>query len=228
MAIDGSAHPGPTQSYERTLLIIEAVVGVGVVAFLIRSAYGAFSTFTFLLCAVAMAFTVWVIVRMLTSLTDPTLQVTGKVRDYRREKLEGEKRLILQGIKDLEADYATSKMDEREYNSLRGSAEARAVEIIRELKQTDEHWALEAQKLVSARTGIPVPQPKSSPKSTDTPPAPDVRQDVPAADSRVFLDTPVAFTRHKKKLKCEACGYHNDTDARFCSGCGRPRQMEAA
>ncbi|MBX2813359.1 MAG: zinc ribbon domain-containing protein [Myxococcales bacterium] len=230
---------GHTQPYERALLIVEAIFGLGVVAVIIGTKYGAFPTINFIACALALAFTAWVFTRMVASVSDPTLQVTGRVRDYQRERLEDEKRLLLQGIKDLEADFATAKMNEAEYLRLRRSAETRAIAIIQELKATDEHWSHEAEKLVAVRTGRPVPAKRKAAKSTKAEPTPAqavtsslstkiLSSTAPAADHRLFDDRQVVLKVSDDMLVCEACGYANDMDAYFCGGCGRPRAEEKA
>lgn len=233
---------------QRALLVVEALVGLAVVAALVGRTYGAFPTLAFVLCAVAVAYTGWVATRMVSALNDPTLEVTGRVRDYPREKLEGEKRLLLQGIKDLEADYATGKMTEAEYGRLRGTAEARAVEIIAALRESDERWAREAEKLVAKRLGplerageramgesgapgarvesVPVGAAEAASEGGARPQAPNGA--VAAADARLFDERPAAFRADESVLACSSCGTANDADARYCAGCGRPRQLEEA
>lgn len=226
-------------SGDRLLLFAEAVVGLLVVAALVTKNYGAAPTILFLLCALALGYTAWVGTRMLSSLRDPTLAVTGKVRDFERERLEGEKRLLLIGIKDLEADFGTGKMNQTEYDRLRSTAEARALEIIQKLRTSDEHWKRQAEALVGTRlpagTGptdaaLPASQPVHVAQApvAQAPAIQAPRAQLSAADAQVFDAEPVSFTRTETGLVCDACGFENEEDARFCAGCGRPRAKEAA
>jgi hypothetical protein len=200
----------------RALLAAEVLVGLGVVAAIVGGTYGAFPTLTFVLCGGAVAYTGWVGSRMLSALRDPTLEVEGKHRDIEREKLEGEKRLLLQGIKDLEADRQTGKMSEDEYQRLRASAEARAVEILRVLRESDERWATEAENLLASRRR------GSAPSAGGREPA------SPNADPRVFPTESSTASQVGQKLACDACSFENDDDARFCAGCGRALGREEA
>ena len=230
--IVGQTSSNPS-ALDRLFLTLEAIFGLAVIAAIVGGTYGAFPAITFVLCAISVAFTGWVLVLMIGSVSDPTLQFQGRVRDYQREKLEGEKTLLLQGIKDLEIDYATSKMDEKEYKRLRQSAETRAIEIITLLRESDNRWAQEAEKLVMHRLGGAQKAPPvvvELPSTEGSSAGPVVVKDSPLADIRVFDDRPVSFTKSSdQEAVCSACGYTNDADARFCSGCGRPQQkMEAA
>ena len=235
----GSA-PAPTLSPPsrwgagRALLLVEAFVGLAVVAAIVGKTYGSFPTLTFVLCAAAVAFTVWVSSRMLTSLGDATLEVAGRVRDFDREKLEGEKRLLLQGIKDLEIDRQTEKMSEAEYLRLRQTAETRAIEIIRTLRESDDHWSNQAETLVYQRLGEPPPQavppPEGAEPSGELGPssAPIVKANLPAAHADVFESVPALSAEVDGYLVCGACNHLNDQDARFCANCGRPLHREEA
>lgn len=208
---------------DRALLVVEALVGLGVVTAIIGRSYGVFPTLAFVSCGVAVAYTGWVASRMLGALRDPTLEVGGRRRDFEREKLEGEKRLLLQGIKDLEADKQTGKMDDAEYERLRQSAEARAVEILRILRESDERWSAAAEALVEKRLGrLPGSAPSEPAAAAPVPltPRPEV-VDRPAADPRVFSSEVSTGTLRDGRLECQACGFDNDEDARFCAGCGR-------
>ncbi|MEL6183487.1 MAG: zinc ribbon domain-containing protein [Myxococcota bacterium] len=215
--------PKSSSDAGRWLLFVEGLAGLAVVALIIGKTYGAFPTVTFALTAVAMAFTVWVGARMVSALGDPTLEVRGEVRDYERERLEGEKQLLLKGIKDLEADFATGKMDQREYDEIRVASEKRAIAIIRELKAMDERWAAEAGRLVAERLGEAPASEEAQVPSAPSPAAPP-SSDLAAAHPSVFSDQRTRFERQGEDLVCSHCGFINDDDARFCAGCGRQRE----
>ncbi len=228
------------QSPERWLLAVEAAVGVLVVAAIVGRSYGVFPTLTFLLCGAAVAYTGWVGSRMVASLRDPTLEVSGRLRDFERERLEGEKRLLLQGIKDLEIDRQTGKMDDAEYRRLRETAEARAITIIGALRASDEKYQTAAEALVTRRLGLgaspaegldvaPSAPPEAIGDVAMAPSRPKLQAEaVSSADATLFEDAPTPFRREGGRLVCGHCGHENDEDAKYCAGCGRPRAQEAA
>ena len=213
----GSAVAPPDR---RWLIYLEAAAGIAVVVGLLARTYGAVPALTFALAAGAVAYTGWMIVQMLSSLSDPSLDVVGKVRNFERERLEGEKQLLLRGIKDLEADHATGKMDEADYQRLRASAEARALEIIRGLRETESRYTKAAEALVRSRVGTlpPAAAPAGSGPKPPSPtgPAPAA---APAATD-LFDERPVTFSG----TVCAGCGFDNPEPGRFCAGCGRPRE----
>lgn len=217
------ATPAPDRG--RLLLVIEGAAGLAVVALVIGKTYGAFPTVTFALASVAVAFTAWVGTRMVTALGDPTLEVRGEVRDYERERLEGEKELLLKGIKDLEADFSTGKMDQREYDEIRATSEKRAIAIIRELKALDARWTAEAERLVAERTGHEPSRPAPKPTAPASSPSAAPSAELEAAHPAVFPRERTRFEADGNgALKCVSCGFVNDDDARFCAGCGRARE----
>lgn len=174
---------------DRWIFLLEALVGLGVVFAIIGRTYGAVPTFVFLICSLFAAFTGYLLFKMLGALRDQTLDVSGRVRDLERERLEHEKYLLLRGIKELEGDAATGKVDRRDYEHLRRSAEARAMEIIAALSESEERWLGSARRIVAERLSR-------------------------APRSDVAMQT---------GLRCATCGAENESDARYCIGCGRPR-----
>ena len=138
---------------DRALVALEAVVGLAVVGAIVGKSYGAAPTLVFVFCGCAVAFSAFAIVRAGGALTDRTLDITGKVEDEAREALEHEKLLLLQGIKELEADYDIGKVAPEDYQHLRRTAEQRAKKIIDQLLKTDKRWLDEAQRLVEKRVG---------------------------------------------------------------------------
>ncbi|MEL7369904.1 MAG: hypothetical protein AAFN74_13380, partial [Myxococcota bacterium] len=141
----------PKGLQDRALIFVEVIVGLGVVAAIMGKTYGTAPTVIFLFCGLAATYTGYNMFRMLASLGDPTLEIQGRIADERRESMEYEKKLLLQGIKELEADYAVGKVDARDYQALRNTAEAKAVDIIAELKDDDAHWKKAAEALVEKR-----------------------------------------------------------------------------
>lgn len=215
----------------RVALFVEALCGLAVVGLLLGRVYGPFPTIVFTLAAGAVGYTGWMVFRMVGALGDPTLDVVGRVRNRDREKLEGEKALLLKGIKDLEVDFATGKMEEPDYRRLRATAEGRAVEIIRALRENEDRWRKAAERLVAEHSGgrsarDPVPDDvRVMPSEERSEPAP-ATATASLAAAAVFDDRPVRFEPHESGVRCAACGALSPVDARFCTGCGRPGQKE--
>jgi len=212
---------------------VEAVVGVLVVGAIIGRTYGFSSTLVFLLCGLAAAFTGYTLVKAFTSLGDETLEVFGRVEDEERAALEHEKILLLQGIKELEADAGVGKVDAADYQHLRESAEARAIQIIQKLKESDHRWRSEAEKYVASKLGRSIGtlagEAPIAIEETDH-----YRQESAGerkarrAFSSMFDDRPVEMhTASAGRLACGGCDTENEEDARYCIGCGRPRKDTA-
>jgi hypothetical protein len=123
-----------------------------------------------------------------------------------RAVLEREKALALRSIKELEFDRAMGKVSESDYHDLSARLRVRAGRLLRELDSTATSPYRDAiEKELARRLG---PTPTST--STLTPPS---------------AATP-ASTTSPAAVVCAACATTNDTDARFCKGCGA--RLEAA
>ena len=213
-------------------MILEVAVGLAVVAAIMGKAYGPAPTIIFMLCGIAATYTGYNMFRMVGSLRDPTIDVQGRLQDERRDALEYEKRLLLQGIKELEVDYGVGKVDARDYASLRQTAESRALKIIAELRRDDVQWRERAADLIASKVpGIiekPVESPPSSEPSPGEPSPPPETDDGPesAAPAGLFDDRPAVWRVEGDRMACTACGALNDHDGRFCQACGRPRAPE--
>ncbi len=220
---------------DRALLVVEAAVGLTVVGAIIGKSYGIAPTFFFLGCGAAAAFSVYALVRMVGSLNDRALDLPGRTEDTQRAKLEHEKRLVLQGIKELEADYAIGKVDPGDYAHLRGTYESRALTIMGALKAEDERWLRTAQAVVEQRLG------KVAAKTMVE--APDGVGVVVAVDEterwksesgeqrKARTALPALFRFQPAQLKdarCTACTTENEADGRYCIGCGAPLEKKAA
>lgn len=246
----GSAGSTGRGRFDRALIAVEALAGAGVVALVVGRDYGGASTVAFAAAAVAVAATAYFMFRMVTALGDDTLDVLGRTVDEERERLEREKALLLAGLKEFEGDAAIGKVSAEDYQALKRTAEARAVRIIKAIKDTDAHYLEKAERLVRERLGpraassaaraeAPVPAPKSPAPATPSPepaasaaeaaprPAAAPSDAAPLADPMLFDDRPIAFTAAEAGLVCGHCGTANDADARYCIGCGRPREEAA-
>src|SRR5262245_33303482 len=123
--MSASARAAGSSAGDRALIAVEALVGLGVIVAVIGKGYGPAATVLFTLSSAAAAATAYFLAKMVGALRDETLDVQGAVIDEDRERLEHEKLLLLQGIKELEADAATGKVDPDDYVHLRQKAEAR-------------------------------------------------------------------------------------------------------
>lgn len=226
---------GKQRSFDRHLVALEALIGIGVVTAILGSSYGPAPTVTFVLASLALAFTAFVGFKMLASLRDPSLDVTARFRDEERDRLEEEKRLLLQGIKEIEADAAIGKVDANDYAHLRSSAERRALAIIHHLRALDARWMAEAERQVAravpstgtvkgtgtAATGTSIESASAGVDETEA-------SATTPARAAVFLfdDRPVTFKispEANDRVICEGCQASSPLNARFCTGCGRPR-----
>ncbi|MBK8013428.1 MAG: zinc ribbon domain-containing protein [Deltaproteobacteria bacterium] len=164
---------GKQGRFDRYLVTVEALIGIGVVTAILGSSYGPAPTVTFVFASVALAFTAFVLFKMVVSLRDPSLDVSGRFRDEERDRLEEEKRLLLQGIKEIEADAAIGKVDAHDYAHLRGTAERRALAIIHHLRALDERWMNEAKRqasrVVPSSTAAPSPRASAGTESAAAP-----------------------------------------------------------
>lgn len=217
---------------DRALVIIEAAVAVAVVSAVIGTSYGPASTVGFLLMGSALAATVVFLFRMVGALRDPALDLPPVQPDDQRLALEAEKTILLQGIKELEGDSGTGKVDREDYQQLRRAAEARAVDIIRVLNDSDKKWLEEAEALVARRTGRATPRalPKSDKLSGSQPSAPALaarpalRAIEPAHPGLFATGTTILIASDGGRVHCQTCQAESDADARFCTGCGRRRE----
>lgn len=237
---------------DRAIVALEAIVGIGVVVAIVGKTYGMPATVSFVFVGISAAAAGYFLVRMTAALRDETLDVPGRVLDEDRERLEHEKLLLLQGIKEFEADAGVGKVDKADYDHLRKTAEARAVEIIRALKDSDARWLREAEVLVAERLGPEAARPAVVAPAAAAPAAaeaagaapvaaspggvavlepvaavarPETRRIMELAIAQVFDDRAVDFSLigDGAELRCEGCSGTNDSDARYCIHCGRPR-----
>lgn len=224
------------RAVDRALVGLEAMVGLMVVGAIVGQSYGGASTAVFLSCGAAAGFSGWVLVRMIQSLRDPSLELAGRLEDEERERLEHEKLILLQGIKELEADMAVGKVDPEDYQHLRSTAEYKALQIITQLKESDARWMREAERLVAQRLGPSA----ASTTVADGPAAPRPVDDSSAwakedketrrgrlAYAGLFDHRPATRAQKDGVTRCGGCGFGVAAADRYCGGCGRPLQGEA-
>lgn len=113
---------------------------------------------------------------------------------------EARKRVALLALRDVEYDYATGKLDDDDYESLRGELAAEALEALR----AEEVEA----RAADAGEGEP--------------------GGYPAARSLDELEREIAAYRAalRRGVPCATCGHVNEAGSRFCAQCGSPLEEE--
>ena len=135
-----------------------------------------------------------------------TTQVLG---GRTRAALDREKALVLRSIKELEFDRAMGKVSEKDFGEMSGRLRARAAGLMRQL-DAGAGYREQIEREIERRLGKHAGSKEQDPAYT--------ARDQPAhaaADSvgRVLPSRPANV--------CASCDTHNDTDARFCKGCGK-------
>lgn len=231
--MSSSERPAGGSRSDRLLTLVQAVPPFLVAVVLVMRSSGPAPAIAFGILCLVLASTAYFIYRGVSALGDEALDVDERALDTERLQLEQEKKILLHGIKEFEADAATGKVDATDYAILRRSAEARAVEIIRVLKDSDEHWRREARRLAQKRLSTPLaePPPAAEVKAAPGVPAPALAARPAArgepALAALFDDRPVELALVGDARVCAGCQAKSPTDARYCTGCGRPAQEPA-
>jgi hypothetical protein len=130
-----------------------------------------------------------------------------------RVVLEREKMLALRAIKELEFDRAMGKVSDRDYQEMATRLRARAGRILRQLDESPElGYRTLIEQEIARRIG-----------------APDVARAGVPAELMANADVAAGGTTPRGTSSmhtCAECRLANDTDARFCKGCGA--RLEAA
>ena len=132
--------------------------------------------------------------------------LTGTAAPLRREEseqteAEARKRVALLGLRDVEYDYATGKLDDTDYRELRSELATEALE------------AMEAEESVG----------EGEAEDGD-------RGGYPAARSLDELEEEIARYRAalREGILCPSCRHLNDAGSRFCARCGSTLEEEGA
>ena len=112
-----------------------------------------------------------------------------------RAALEREKALVLRSIKEIEFDRAMGKMSDKDFTEMSARLRLRAARLMRDLDAGAGYREQIEREITRRIAGVPI--------------APTVAQDSPRAASAGAASA-----------ACPACQTQNDTDARFCKGCG--------
>lgn len=234
----GARTVAPRRRLDRALLGVQVLVGIGVVAVVIGKSYGGVATIFFILLGPAMAMTLFFIYQMVSVLSDDTADNDLGVIDEERLRLEREKQLLLEGLKEFEQDSAMGKVDVADYEHLKRTAEARAIQIIKKIKDADARWMAEAERVAgvskppaattattASTASAPDPAPTAAPTDSVSATAKVAEPDVPiaavgaAAHASLFDDRSIDVVNSN----CSGCSTPNPAVGRFCVGCGRPR-----
>jgi hypothetical protein len=126
------------------------------------------------------------------------------------DNLAEQKGTVLRALKDLDHEHEVGKIDDADYETLRGEYRARAKEILRQMDASVEPLRPRAEQIARAYLekrglGAAAEASKADEKS-------DVAADAPAAAD---------------KPSCAKCSTVNDADAAFCKKCGTPLRRES-
>lgn len=215
---------------------LPVALGVSLVFAYFAQTYGVVPAILYVLLVGAGAWTTRIAWRAWQSLRSPQLEEAPQVVDAPTEALEHEKELLLASIKELEADYATGKVDEADYQDLRQSAESQALSVMAALRARQRYWMNQAEQLAAERSGLAPRFEAEGPKERVMPARPVAPSAGGApvaqgdeADARVFAWDDTTFVAAEGALlECSVCQAANPASVRYCSGCGRPRAQEAA
>ena len=144
--------------------------------------------------------------RALRPLVSPEHDRAVMVGQRTRVALEREKMMALRSIKELEFDRAMGRLSDEDWREMSGRLRSRAARLMRQLDAGSgyrEQIERDLAKRLSADDVRPKPSRHDSPEG-DTRDAPAETRSANASADRV----------------CPSCETANDTDARFCKGCG--------
>ena len=200
---DGLRAPGSDALQPWQLFTLAGLIGATITVFLSRGQSPAavilLSLTVFAAAAVGIA-ALRVVMPLTAKAAPDTTQVLG---GRTRAALEREKTLVLRSIKELEFDRAMGKISEKDFTEMSGRLRARAGRLMRQL-DAGAGYRDQIEREIERRLGGNVEQvrPSGSAESKEQDPAHTVK-DQPAL------------------AVCGQCQTSNDTDARFCKGCGK-------
>ena len=192
---NGSAAPAADAGLEPwQFFTLAGLIGATVVVFLSEGqGPAAILVLSFVIfAAAAVGATAWRALSPLTGKDGPAgPQILG---GRTRAAIEREKTLVLRAIKDLEFDRAMGKISEKDFAEMDARLRGRAAGLMRQL-DAGTGYREDIQREIDKRVGSrkidrPSPSPPSAPAAAPT-----------------------------TKI-CLSCCTVNDTDARFCKGCG--------
>ena len=126
---------------------------------------------------------------------------TSMVGERTRAALEREKMLALRAIKEFEFDRAMGKISEEDFRDMTGRLRSRAARLMRQL-DAGAGYRDQIERELAKRLGSESP-----------------RADAGAIHRTAPAD-PQATSIQEVALRCAGCKTLNESDARFCKGCG--------
>jgi hypothetical protein len=202
-SIEARASNRASSSFEPwQLFTLAGLISAAVVAFLAKAQPSSARIFLILTIFAAAAVGIGALRMLLPLVGLSSLERRSSLSERTRAVLEREKALALRSIKELEFDRAMGKVSEGDYHEMSGRLRARAGRLLRDLDATGTSPYRDAiEKELARRLG------SASPASSS-------------------ITTAEAPTAAPAAVVCATCSTSNDTDARFCKGCGA--RLEAA
>ena len=166
--------------------------------------------------------------RMLRPLVSPEDDRTAMIGHRTRVALEREKTLSLRSIKELEFDRAMGRLSDEDWKEMSGRLRVRAARLIRQLDAgvgyRDQIERELAKRVADSRARLkPSRSTADDPNARLTPSRSENGADDPPARLTPSRDENGADARSAKasaERQCAACETVNDSDAKFCKGCG--------
>jgi len=149
--------------------------------------------------------------RAVRPLVSPEQDRTVMVGQRTRVALEREKMLALRSIKELEFDRAMGRLSDEDWREMSGRLRARAARLMRQLDAGSGYRA-QIERELTKRVGV------ADARLTPS------RSDAGASRSEERLSEDAGEDTRSAKASaervCSSCETANDSDARFCKGCG--------
>jgi hypothetical protein len=155
--------------------------------------------------------------RMLRPLVSPEDDRTVMIGHRTRVALEREKMLALRSIKELEFDRAMGRLSDEDWKEMSGRLRVRAARLIRQLDAGvgyREQIERELQKRIG-ESGARLKPSRSEDEDASARLTPSRDEDGASARLKPSRSEDDAAER-----RCAACDTANDSDAKFCKGCG--------
>jgi hypothetical protein len=201
-----------------TAFVVELVLGLSVALLVLAGGS--------LVCVIGL---LWSSLHHLAEKPDLTLEEALNLAPPTAE--EEQKRAILRALKDLEFERSLGKISEQDYASLSRNYRDQAKALISALDRTIEPLRAEIEADIATRltgTAAPVKTKKRrarKPETSDEPRAakPALANELAASGAPDIASEPAPPSASPTCRKCETL---NDSDARFCKGCGAPLEVE--
>jgi hypothetical protein len=166
-----------------------------------------------LLCVI---FILWNSVQSLTGEHELSLEEALSLAAPTAE--EEQKRAVLRTLKDLEYERSVGKISEEDYKELLVTYRARAKRLIQAVDEGNEHSRNQAERLVEKR--LKALRKSESQVAGEPALATESEARARASESPSETSSEPGVRSSTRTQRCPECQTKNDTDARFCKGCG--------